>query len=270
METSNKLTGEQLSLWTSSAGDTPANHSAPQENDEAQTTLDTFGLGYETPLAHYDPDTQSWKTSGDISLWGEQPSLESLPKSGMTRNGVLYQQPDWVRPIDVIASSLLHTPTATMNQMSPSMVNRSGWWPTPTAVTRPMEGNVRMYRAKIEAGEMTEAEAEAILGKSVWEAQGKVPAVWPTPTVDDAKNVNPKPNRRPGLVSAVNNAKWPTPLAQGGGGSGHWNKVEKMYLDGQITYEEKMALQAGRGGKLNPMWVEWLMGFPIGWTDLED
>ena len=249
METSNKLTGKQLSLWTSSAADTPANHSAPQANDEAQTTLDTSGHGSETPLAHYDPDTQSWKTSGDISLWGEQPSLESLPKSGMTRNGVLYQQPDWVRPIDVTASSL---------------------WPTPTAVTRPMEGNVRMYRAKIEAGEMTEAEAAAILGKSVWEAQGKVPTVWPTPTVDDAKNVNPKPNRRPGLVSAVNNAKWPTPLAQGGGGSGHWNKVEKMYLDGQITYEEKMALQAGRGGKLNPMWVEWLMGFPIGWTDLED
>lgn len=22
------------------------------------------------------------------------------------------------------------------------------------------------------------------------------------------------------------------------------------------------------GGQLNPMWVEWLMGFPIGWTDL--
>ena len=23
-------------------------------------------------------------------------------------------------------------------------------------------------------------------------------------------------------------------------------------------------------GKLNPMWVEWLMGFPLGWTDCED
>jgi hypothetical protein len=22
------------------------------------------------------------------------------------------------------------------------------------------------------------------------------------------------------------------------------------------------------GGSLNPTWVEWLMGFPIGWTDL--
>tara|TARA_Y100000593_G_C4064894_1_gene216236 strand:+ start:173 stop:505 length:333 start_codon:yes stop_codon:yes gene_type:complete len=24
------------------------------------------------------------------------------------------------------------------------------------------------------------------------------------------------------------------------------------------------------GGQLNPQWVEWLMGFPAGWTDLED
>jgi len=23
------------------------------------------------------------------------------------------------------------------------------------------------------------------------------------------------------------------------------------------------------GGALNPMWVEWLMGWPLGWTDLK-
>lgn len=33
-----------------------------------------------------------------------------------------------------------------------------------------------------------------------------------------------------------------------------------------------MAAQAdsGTSGKLNPEWVDWLMGFPLGWTDLED
>jgi hypothetical protein len=100
METSNKLTGEQLSLWTSSAADIPANHSAKQESEKEQMTQDTFGHGLEQPLASYDPNTQSWRTSEDISLLGDYKLLESLPKSGMTRNGVLYQQPDWVRPID--------------------------------------------------------------------------------------------------------------------------------------------------------------------------
>ena len=28
-------------------------------------------------------------------------------------------------------------------------------------------------------------------------------------------------------------------------------------------------LAAQAGGKLNPMWVEWLMGWPLGWTDLK-
>jgi hypothetical protein len=38
---------------------------------------------------------------------------------------------------------------------------------------------------------------------------------WPTPTEDDSSNVNPKPNRRPGLVSQVNETmgNWPTPVA---------------------------------------------------------
>jgi len=104
-----------------------------------------------------------------------------------------------------------------------------------------MEGNVRLYRAKIEAGEMTEAEAEAILGKSVWEAQGKIPAVFPTPTYGK--------------------------LA---GGTGGMNQIEALYSEGTITAEERRAMRAGNGGKLNPTWVEWLMGFPLGWTDLED
>ena len=28
-------------------------------------------------------------------------------------------------------------------------------------------------------------------------------------------------------------------------------------------------LNSGAGGSLNPNWVEWLMGYPVGWTDLE-
>jgi hypothetical protein len=28
-------------------------------------------------------------------------------------------------------------------------------------------------------------------------------------------------------------------------------------------------MREGITGQLNPQWVEWLMGLPIGWTDLE-
>jgi hypothetical protein len=67
-------------------------------------------------------------------------------------------------------------------------------------------------------------------------------------------------------------ALWPTPMAKGCGGSGHWQMIEKKYSEGKITHEEKMAFQAGPRniGKLNPEWVGWLMGFPPGWINLED
>jgi hypothetical protein len=63
---------------------------------------------------------------------------------------------------------------------------------------------------------------------------------------------------------------WPTPSAnsqKGGvtglnGGSGARKKLEKM-----VGREVQLQMS---GGQLNPMWVEWLMGFPLGWTDLED
>jgi site-specific DNA-cytosine methylase len=92
-------------------GGYPCQPFSQQDNEKEQTTQDTYGHGYEQPLASYDPDTQSWRMYEGISLWGEHKLLESLPKSGMTRNGVLYQQPVWVRPIDEIASSLWPTPT---------------------------------------------------------------------------------------------------------------------------------------------------------------
>lgn len=37
---------------------------------------------------------------------------------------------------------------------------------------------------------------------------------------------------------------------------------------GVVTEEERKNLTCGSGGKSNPALMEWLMGFPIGWTDL--
>jgi DNA (cytosine-5)-methyltransferase 1 len=54
------------------------------------------------------------------------------------------------------------------------------------------------------------------------------------------------------------------------GGTGAANQIEQKYSAGEINEEERRSMRAGNGGKLNPMWVEWLMGFPLGWTDLED
>jgi DNA (cytosine-5)-methyltransferase 1 len=62
---------------------------------------------------------------------------------------------------------------------------------------------------------------------------------------------------------------WPTPTASSWGNTGSRRMLDRHIASGNITEQDKMAMTAGNGGKLNPTWVEWLMGFPAGWTDLE-
>jgi hypothetical protein len=64
--------------------------------------------------------------------------------------------------------------------------------------------------------------------------------------------------------------RWPTPTATAWGSTGQRQILQRRVDNGDITPAEKLAMSAGNGGKLNPEWIEWLMGFPIGWTDLED
>jgi hypothetical protein len=52
---------------------------------------------------------------------------------------------------------------------------------------------------------------------------------------------------------------WATPTASDGKGAG--KNQHTLTLDRQVKNEEQP------GGLLNPTWVEWLMGFPIDWTD---
>ena len=55
---------------------------------------------------------------------------------------------------------------------------------------------------------------------------------------------------------------WPTPTV---------NDSKKNGGPSQLRDREKKGknLNAKAGGSLNPEWVEWLMGFPKGWTDLD-
>ena len=60
---------------------------------------------------------------------------------------------------------------------------------------------------------------------------------------------------------------WPTPR------SCEWKGAAANRYYGGPNYRHQLcdaveATPSGIIGRLNPTWVEWLMGFPIGWTDL--
>lgn len=124
----------------------------------------------------------------------------------------------------------------------------SGYWLTPSTI-RIEGGKDRMekrakYRESIGRHYVAGCLAEQINNKKLW------------PTVSVKGNYNRKGLSKTsgdGLVTAVK--QWPTPR-------------EFCYKDSVID-RNKGNLGEKVKGQLNPDWVEWLMGWPIGWSSIE-
>jgi len=76
------------------------------------------------------------------------------------------------------------------------------------------------------------------------------------------------------VVALAEQNKWPTPAARDYKGA---NSLEHCEVNGtgrkhmdQLPNAVVHRDTAEPSGQLNPAWVEWLMGWPIGWTRLEE
>ena len=94
--------------------------------------------------------------------------------------------------------------------------------------------------------------------------------IFPTPTAADVNHgINSSYGRgNPHLAKSV--AMLPTPTTGAGlcGGTGNFQQLKNLEQSGVITEEERRNMSQGNGGKLNPEFVEWMMGFPPGWTEI--
>jgi len=80
---------------------------------------------------------------------------------------------------------------------------------------------------------------------------------WPTPTVCGNYNrAGLSKSSGDGLATAVK--KWPTPTTQDARNNGSPSQQQR----------NTQPLNAKVGGRLNPAWVELLMGFPAGYTEV--
>jgi hypothetical protein len=91
--------------------------------------------------------------------------------------------------------------------------------------------------------------------------QVKEKRLWPTPTTDSATN-RTKKYKQGGTPLTVAVQRWPTPTANEDAAGRPGGKMQKM-----LGNHPEVRKPLG-GGTLNPTWVEWLMGYPKGWTDL--
>lgn len=185
--------GEELLTWFL-AGFHAKTFPSPEKAQELTENDQDCGEKWRGWLAKFDQDSCSWKTA-QLSLLGDL--IESsviLPRSGMTRGGLLWELPMLGR---------LTSETG------------FGFWPTPVA------SDTSSRNVKYQQGGMPLSLAVKL---------------WPTPT---------------------GGGKSKTTCLGDWGGSGSRKKLRGMVSEKELF------------GPLNPDWVEWLMGWPIGHTDLK-
>ena len=123
-------------------------------------------------------------------------------------------------------------------------------WSTPTAFDR---YNIQKPRKKHPGGGQKPPLCQQVM--------------WPTPTSGRiTQEMSPSQEKRNSLNLAqtvqVREGLWPTPTARDHKDTGVNTNYEKAKKKGRLA--------GHAGGTLNPTWVEWLMGYPSGWTDLKD
>jgi len=249
--------------FLSSLEDSPVNLIRKQGNNSQTKTLEICGPNSRGSLAKFDHSSSSWRTC-QMSLSGHYPQFsKTFPKWGMMRRGVLWRLPKLERHTKDHVGFSLPTPTTQANMLCDSMKHSQAHrnlkeiiFPTPTA-SDGMRSNLTYG-----AGNLT------LKGAVIKQN-------WPTPTVNHIRNHNEplknydkrvqdwkegKTKGKPGISLGVAVRKYPTPNASEGDkitGLENQMSLTKMGREGTL----------GNGGKLNPEWVEWLMGWPIGFTE---
>jgi hypothetical protein len=251
--------GTELLTWC--LADSRARTSAqPERVQELEGNEADSGERWQELLVKFDPASCGWKTARCLWEEGLDWSCLTLPRWGSLHDGEL-----WGRTTPGLRTD----------------GNGSGLWRTPTvssAERGAMKGSIRLERGQTMSLQDQVAD----------------PKMWPTPhgMSKDGKSNGPSGNE---LGRAVNQAeKFPTPTSSmmtmadmeqarfaGNGGkrpdyatfatpkSRDWKGQSQRGIHAPGDALPNMDRGDGKpvGGSLNPTWVEWLMGWPLGWTD---
>ena len=228
--------GEAVLMWCLEAS--RARTSAPPERAPASPEpAPGCGQRWRALSVRFDHATSGWRTARCLYAEALDWSSLTLPRWGSLHDGELWER---------------------ITQAPRTSATGSGCWPTPTADAcigvAPTPAMAERFRRKGSSGSFVEAMAARL---------------WPTPKASAAGPdfAAMKRGKSISLQTAV--AMFPTPAA-----SDHHQRRKTANWRGEdlVSHVTQMEEQQGKiqpqaGGALNPTWVEWLMGWPLGWTD---
>jgi hypothetical protein len=259
---------DHLQAWLWSLLDTPAPARAPQASGSGNGI--PGGSGPRSPALSLSAGlhTSSSKTSAAIF---DSPS---------TMFGLTWEQ--WAtsvrqdfsrrrklaRRTNANASSSWPTPRVAADRASSASVNREGHWSAPS-----LGQAVELWRGEIPR-EYESPETLTPQARRIYEAARN----WPTPAARDVKGSDlPRRNGSPSLPELVQN--WPTPRTSDTNGVGRHGTggPDLRTVAGEASARSLQAPATEPDGhtcspeclRLNPQFVNWLQGFPPGWTDCE-
>jgi DNA (cytosine-5)-methyltransferase 1 len=209
-----------------------AKTSLPQEKaQELMENEAVCGEKWRGSFVKYDPNSYLWRTH-QCSLLGDLDEfLEIWPQWGLMRDGECWEQ-----------LTLAQTIRGTGFGLSP---NNETFFHTPC--TTGLDGGSNSRKA---------------LKKRL----------LPTPDASQrgpTKDYNPQAKSQSGRTLQSFAAKFPTPQASDNRDRGNMSNPSvqrRVAIGKQISLSQSVHPTSGQ---LNPTWVEWLMGWPLGWTDLK-
>lgn len=263
------MTQIDLEEWlTSSQGDTPASPSRLPGSEEAIKMTDTSGQRCLQLSKRSDPLGSLEKMLLATSLWASTRCYLTWKPQATPAGALLFRLSPQMPRTDETDAGLLHTPTAKANQMAPSM--NSGWreplWATPNTMDHLPSGISGAYK-------------ESLTGRrkrsSNLRDQVAEPVLWATPSASSGEPPKRDDWTWTGLYWIDHNGEkkqtrlkdqaqmYPTPAHRDYKGMSGKGRQERKG-------NPKDTLPNAVGGSLNPAWVEWLMGYPVGFTDLNN
>ena len=220
---------------------------APEKVQESKENEAPCGNTWRELSVKFDLATHSWKTHQ--CLWEEDLPLSSLilPKWGMMRSGVLWERitpPPLTSETEYGSSESWATPT-TMDKLPPKSAAALHKEATQARPGRSKPANLRDQVSNSHMWPTPKAHEPGMTAKTTGRG------------VEKSTHLTTQVALAEGMIDRKTGRLWPTPTAQDAKNNGSPSQMVR----------NTKPLNAEVGGQLNPTWVEWLMGWPLGWTD---